>query len=169
MFSMLMAEFQSIPHSSIWHFTFHLHSACSGLRSKHKPGYVSNTHACTYVQCTYPVQMQTHIDEGTYCIHTTNMPKGLHRLTNTHLQRDTHSTHSDVYQDRVMEHSGWAKQTYTHWLAPMGEAIGCPVWLLSLTSTSLLCKQTAAVWNTTSCCRSLKLLFHFNWFLCCVS
>lgn len=70
--------------------------------------------------------------------------------------RMTHSKHSDVYQNRVMVHSGWAKQTYTPSLAPMGEAIGPHVWLLNLTSTSLLCKHTTAAAEVY--CKRLILL-----------
>lgn len=139
------------------HMTFciHLHSVCYSFQSKCKIG--SNTHVPMY---------SVHSQYRWRCIlYSYNNHAERHSQTHKYTLAETYNTHNDVYQDRVMEHSGWAKQTYTCWLAPMGEATGPPVWLLSLTSPSFFCKQTTAVWNTRSCCMGLKL-FHLNCFLC---
>lgn len=155
-----MAEFQSIPHSSTWHFTFH---GCIRHVMVHKLlKAVSLTKICLHtVQYTTHThnQMQAQIDESICCINTINMLNHKYTLG---VKKKTHSTHSiDVYQDRVMVYSGGAKQTYTHWLAPMGEATGPPVWWLGLTSTFFLSKQTAAVWSIRSCCRTEQREFFF--------
>ncbi len=149
------------------HMTFHisLTYACYGAQTQTTEGCVSNVHTSThrtvYTYTHTHTQMQTRIDESICCINTTNTLTGVQRITLT--QKDAQWCVSG--QSNGTQWLSYA-DTHTRWLAPMGEAIGPPVWLLSPTSTSFLCKQTPAVWNIKELLQkfTLRELFYFNWF-----
>lgn len=91
-FSMPVAEFQSIPLSSKWHFTYICiyHVLCSMLHKLLLGSVSSQT-----VQYKQGAGMKCAVLRQQTC------------------WRAFRETHSDVYQDRVMEHSGNAELIHT--------------------------------------------------------